>query len=500
MEQYLNNTCFIYPRAKIPNGLYLTYDSCPERYDNHTPKLVKYCCFIIIYEITQSSNYKIAQDFLRDYSSTLLLLPAILFNILSLVVLNRLSKTRVKTSTTVYMKYLCTLDMLTIVSKFFHEIVVVRNAVRENPILITSFMCKFINFFESACTISSIYLLIAMSIDKLVCVLMPLKVSQLLTPMKAKQIFSCIILLSSLFSCYELFAQHAVELRVTSIKSSSKNSSVGQDKPNKLSHMSHLINTNNNYSFVGYDCDSKWPERYKDWLLINNIIKVFLPILLLCVCNSWIVIALAKSHQKTKLLFNEPDAFKLKSVENSKAKQSAPCVCDELLQHNESHMNEKQVEKNTEARLSFINLKRTTTKKKRRNTTQHISIMLFAISFGFVLLNLPYAVKTIFHRHFSKNNKISSYLYHSENLFLASYTKSEIINSVKYEFYSNMTHLLLDLNYIANFFLYFLSGQRFRAQLLGMLKCKWNKEGKQVITQSNINRVDNNNNNNNNPT
>ncbi len=143
-----------------------------------------------------------------------------------------------------------------------------------------------------------------------------------------------------------------------------------------------------------------------------------------------------------------------------------------------------------------INNNNNNNNKKKFNTTQHISIMLFAVSFGFVLLNLPYAIKTIFHRHFSKKNKISSYLYHSENLFLSTYTKSEIINSVKYEFYSNFTHLLLDLNYIANFFLYFLSGQRFRAQLFDLLRCKKNKENKYNLTQSNMNRVDNNNNNN----
>ena len=34
-----NNTCFILPRAKIPNGLHLTYDTCPEHFNNSTLKL-----------------------------------------------------------------------------------------------------------------------------------------------------------------------------------------------------------------------------------------------------------------------------------------------------------------------------------------------------------------------------------------------------------------------------------------------------------------------------
>lgn len=98
--------------------------------------------------------------------------------------------------------------------------------------------------------------------------------------------------------------------------------------------------------------------------------------------------------------------------------------------------------------------------------------MLFAVSFGFVLLNLPYAIKTLFQRQFSKKNKINAHLYHMENLFKITYTKKEIYNSIFYEFASNMTHFLLDLNYITNFFLYFLSGERFRNELLILLRCK----------------------------
>ena len=124
--------------------------------------------------------------------------------------------------------------------------------------------------------------------------------------------------------------------------------------------------------------------------------------------------------------------------------------------------------------LNFLIFKDEPRKRKKQwlNTTRHISIMLFAVSFGFVIFNLPYALKTIFHRQFSKKNKIQTYLYHTNNLFRMSYTKTEVLNSVYYEFASNLTHFLLDLNYIANFFLYFLSGERFRTQLFIMLRCK----------------------------
>lgn len=110
--------------------------------------------------------------------------------------------------------------------------------------------------------------------------------------------------------------------------------------------------------------------------------------------------------------------------------------------------------------------------------------MLFAVSLGFVIFNLPYALKTIFHRQFSKKNKIQTYLYHTDNLFRMSYTKTEVLNSVYYEFASNMTHFLLDLNYIVNFFLYFLSGERFRTQLFIMLHCKKEKSSRKNDARS----------------
>ena len=81
-----------------------------------------------------------------------------------------------RTSTTFYMKCICVFDTLTIVAKFLNEVIVVGNGPRKTPIMITSAMCKSLSFSESVCAIASIYLLIAMSFDKLVCVVAPLKV------------------------------------------------------------------------------------------------------------------------------------------------------------------------------------------------------------------------------------------------------------------------------------------------------------------------------------
>lgn len=41
-----------------------------------------------------------------------------------------------------------------------------------------------------------------------------------------------------------------------------------------------------------------------------------------------------------------------------------------------------------------------------QKSTQHISIMLFAVSIGFVILNLPFAIRTLFHRQYQEEFKV----------------------------------------------------------------------------------------------
>lgn len=349
---YINDslTCVVHPSTRFPDGMYLTYDTCPENYDTKTSKVIRVCCLNIMIILAQNSLYKRSQDFLRYNSSSVLVGPAVLFNVLSLIVLSKFQRVKGggQISTTFYMKCLCILDTLTIVSKFVYEVIVVRNGLREHPLVITSFLCKFLSFSEALCAISAIYVLIAMSIDKLICVLAPLKVGQILTTNKARITFSCILAVSAVVSSYNLFdkrvfklvsdletspsgsSQSAVANATTN--SSTPSSSIAQ---NVLVMMSlnltatptttPLINLSSSHDEsaaaahddlkrISYDCDSNWPKRKNDWVLINNIIRVFLPILVLCVCNSWIAIALAKARRNTEALFNNSYTFKRTST------------------------------------------------------------------------------------------------------------------------------------------------------------------------------------------
>lgn len=453
-------TCHIFPRSKYPDGLYLTYETCPEVFDNHTAKIVRYCCLNIMISIIQDSFYKKTQDWLRYNSSSILVGPAVIFNILSLLVLTKFNRFRniSKNSTTFYMKCLCIFDTSTIVSKFLNELIVVRNGLRQEPWVINSFMCKLLSFSESCFAISSIYILIAMSFEKLICVIMPLKVGMILTRFKAKIAFFSIFLVSTLVSSYNLF-----DRRVFIFEWFEKNEKNYPNSSENFFRNSSI--SSNNFKRVSYDCDSKWPNKKNDWLLINNIIRVFLPIILLCICNFWIIIALTKAKRKSKILFNS-NTYPQEDKKNSSA---------QLFQFSQNQKSSFLLIKQFPSKQR--NLTMTYDRKldgnfKSKKNTQHISIMLVAVSVGFIFCNLPFALRTLFHRYFSERFKLIDYLYYSENLFILTTSRREILNSVKYEFFSSLTHLLLDLNYIMNFFLFFLSGSRFRSQLFTILKYK----------------------------
>lgn len=471
-------TCHIYPWSKFPNGLNLTYNTCPESFDNQSSKIVRYCCLNIMIALIQDSFYKKTQDWLRYNSSSILVGPAVVFNILSLLVLTKFNRLRnvSKNSTTFYMKCLCIFDTFTIVSKFLNEIIVVRNGLRQDPWKINSLLCKFLSFFESCAAISSIYILIVMSFEKLICVIMPLEVGIIFTRFKAKIIFLSILVISGLISSYNFFDKEAfifewfeeIQRKNFYHKTNFKNNTVGKVKIKRVS----------------YDCDSKWPQKKNDWLLFNNLIRVFLPIILLCACNFWIIVALAKAKKKSQALFSSDRYCKItysnKNSQSIKLKiRKMSKLPDKCLEKQSSRLNFDRAKK-----ISNINL-------QAKKNAQHISIMLVAISVGFVICNLPFAIRTLFHRYFSEKFKLIDYLYYSENLFTLTTSRKEILNSVKYEFFSSLTYLLLDLNYIMNFFFFFLSGSRFRTQLFTIFKCAKHLDKKSNIYLNSTKKTNN---------
>lgn len=551
-------SCYIIPRLpNYPNGLYLDYNTCPERYDNTTLKLVRLCCFSIILNLLENSNYKRVQDWLTYNSSSMLVLPAVFFNMLSFLVLTRFSKLNASaTSTNFYMECLCVFDSLTMLSKFLHEIIVVRNTIRDVPFVFNAAVCKLTYFAESVFAITSIYILIAMSFDKLICVVIPLKVSSLLTPRKARFICATIFVLASIYSSSHLINQqiHVLNSVDSGLLQASSTPSIPSSNFTYRSNSSATLSNNNslntlNFSFSNssntktgtartiYECKETLADTMR---VVDNIVRVFIPIMLLILCNSSIAIALARARKFAKVMLASEASFDTTSPSTSdfskfknknhfisskksfrisnpnlipNDEKTEEIIMQQLIKPSNSQLSINNI--NNTASISYTKSKEALNKinkstcfencccfkvilaKKRnmqksasqnqisqsqmphnvhnrraRNNTHYISFMLFAICFGFVVLNLPFAIKTIFERQFREKNETLNYLYSSENYYHLQVTKTDIIKAVKSDFFVYITHFLLDLNYIANFFLYFLSGSRFRSQLYSLLRCE----------------------------
>lgn len=433
--------------------------TCIDVYDIFTEKSILECC--LLDELNNSYLVKI-QHWLTYYSSSFLVLPAIFLNLLSLLVLSNYLKPN-SNSTTInfYMKYLCVVDILTIISKFINEIIVVRNAIRENPYPINSIVCKLTPFFESVFGITSIYTLILMSIDKLICVAFPLFSASLLRPKKAKIMCILTLILSTIYSSHNIFYQTV-----------------------------YIPNSNETRAYSS--CTENYIDIKSVIELLDGTIRVFVPIILLCVCNLSITIILVKSRRNTVLTNrshtsdckNIPCAHKNHKIKNNSKKCSKASLLTipssetskSIIQYKKA--NSEEISSNKKKSVASFksndikknkqnhNLKLIFLKSNKIRSSNYTSVMLFAVSLGFILLNLPFAIKTIYERNFPENDKILDFVFGFNNdLDKKEISKSDIIKAVRYELFVYITHFLLDLNYIANFFFYFLAGIRFRKRL-----------------------------------
>jgi hypothetical protein len=349
-----------------------------------------------------------------------------------------------------------------------------------------------------------------MTFDKLICVIAPLKVNQLLTNRHARYTFGYIVLFAIGLSSYYIFA-----LRVYVLESTNDQDDFGfnETKLNFSNSSSNISNSTNRYQQISYDCDSSWPDRHKDWAIVENLIRVFLPIFSLVFCNIWIVVALRKAKLHTDSLFihastpppiiitddtemnddsdeksNNTHIHTLKNRKNqSRSRSNSKLSTESDLQLKPMIANKK----NSDGSISGTFIlrahrggggggngggvgasNRVQFNRHNRSNNQHVSIMLFTVSIGFVLLNLPFALRTIIDRQYREKSKILMMIYHTDNILATPTSKSAIREAVIYEFFSTLTFLLQDLNYISNFFFYFFSGSRFREQLASLLRCE----------------------------
>ena len=487
LEHFIDSSkCYEEVRLKNASDTNLNYYTCPEYYDNSTERVIIFCCINFIINQIENSLVGKLQYCLAYYSSSILVLPAIIFNIFSLFILSRFSKLNsIGITINYYMKYLCIFDTLTIISKFIYECAVVRNVIRKDPLILNSLICKLTHFSESAFGITSIYLLVLMTVDKLFYVAFPLSVSSYLKPKRANLFCALTFLFSTSYSLYHVFSQ---DIQRNSVKNS---------QPSY-----NCINTSN------------IEEQMR---LADIIIRIFLPISLLCLLNFTIIYLLSrprksfstcenKSTKKTTMFLNRIHSGSKKNEINSLQGDNSPAVVENLLESNKickSSINPNNFSIYTET-VEFDGLKLNSTnsvhiccncfnrscRKNVRNQDANIkksihfkhkkkfhytSMMLLTVTFGFVIFNLPFAIKTLFELNFNERFiSISNLLQEDENGAIRPFKRADIMKHYNYELMVYISHFLLDLNYVVNFFFYLLSGSRFRNRVRNLIfmKCE----------------------------
>ena len=476
-----SNTCYILPNDYFPNGSNLDFHTCPDLFNSSRMAEVRCCLKIIAYKFPTTKF----DHWLTYYSSSSLLAPAIAFNLLSFYVLSSFSKpNEIAKSINFYMKSLCIFDILTIISKFILEFSFRQNSIREKPYAINVIACKVISFSYFFCGLSSTYILILMSINKFISVAMPLKIKSLvlLRPKWAKINCFLVVLFSITYSLFYIF-------NIKFLKSGKKELSI--------------------------DCslDIRDLDFHRNIHIFDAIIKTFSPIMLLCVCNFSIIILLAMERKKiinvlkvvnidsrsTSLNKDKEKYSKFVSKKNvnNKAKNEAvysenpsnihkQCLANSVTQTKNIVGSVSSEGKTLSSLKSYetISIYRKQTesivkilyKPKKKHYSNYSSVMLLASSFGFVLLNLPYAIIAVYNLKFNERQYILNFINGQDSnnkSFL--FNKSSVILAIKLDFFLYLSNFLLDLNYVTNFFFYFLSSITFRHRLYSLIQLIYKK-------------------------
>ena len=453
-----SNTCLINSNRAFPNGTVLIYEKCPDVY-NSSRKYIFNCCLMITKNKLQGTKLKIFREWLEYYSSSTLLGPAIALNFLSFIVLTRSSKLiKYGKPMNFCMKFLCILDTLAIISNFVNEYFSIRNVIRKSDekYLFNPIACKIIHSSTITFGISSTYILVFMNFRKLISIASPLKTKTesiaILRPNWTKAMCSLIVLMSFTYSC--IYLSNIV-----------------------------YISKGNETSNCNFDT---LHANYYNLSVFDSIFKTFIPLLFLLVCNTSIILLAAKERKKIRNLFNESKSiYKKNSTKNPKLdKIEKPNIEneDKLLILTKDDV--KKSNKNDIALISkSIRRKRSKNySKMSKKNFNFLSVLLLASSFEFILLNLPIAIVTLLDTEKRRGIvTLMNYGFNNMNSTLI-VSKSQVISAFRLDYFIYTSFFLYDLNYIADFFFYFLSSAVFRKKLYLLFVCPEKKTP--VLTRS----------------
>ncbi|CAF3163588.1 unnamed protein product [Rotaria socialis] len=407
-------------------------------------------CTLIKYEyITQKTLFNIVR-YISQNLNRFFILPAIILNLCAFYILRRTRMNR-SSSIAFYMQALALCDVAFFALRvMFGEL----SSSTTGKHILTTGLCKFLFLMVNAvnyttgeflysnkyCQTSGIWLIAAMNADKFLAVCLPLRVSDLLSRKKAYAVVLAVIICSML---------------VASV------------------HASRTVLKNNAYCWLETSQDEKLV------FILDAFFWCFVPFFVISVLNAAIFVALLRARREASCL-HEPTSSSntvpmLRATINGRAAKTTASTY-----------------RKASANLSSTNQFRAlgthpspTARTRMQSQNLQITIMLITISISFFVLTLPNVIYylLIFLRVLIeswKAVKCDVNVYHNLDVYVRTSAIMYLI--------SNITS---DLMHVVNFFLYFISGARFRTEFRRLIfyqLCRWCSKGKDSTNGKDITR------------
>ncbi|CAF1062949.1 unnamed protein product, partial [Didymodactylos carnosus] len=369
-------------------------------------------------------------------SNRFFIIPAIILNLCAFYILRRTRMNR-SSSIAFYMQVLALSDVAFFTIRvIFGEL----SNLSTGRFALTAGMCKFLFLMVNAVNYTTVWLIAAMNADKLLAVCMPLRVSNLLSRRKAYGVVGFVILCSMLIASV---------------------------------HASRTTLTDSGY------CWLKTPKDEKLVFILDAFVCCFVPFIVISVLNAAIFFALLKARREASHLVESTSSasFMLRPTSSSPSSPAKFSVNKERTSNFLRTSNQSTIS-NMTPNVNVLN-----SRARIQSQNLQITIMLITISICFFVLTLPnaiYYLLILFQVLIEswKVVKCDQYLYKNLDVYVRTSAVMYLIS-----------HITSDLMHVVNFFLYFISGARFRNEFhrlifYNLCHC-WKNKQHQILHEQN---------------
>ncbi|CAF1328223.1 unnamed protein product [Adineta steineri] len=380
------------------------------------------CTQIKYYYISQKPLFNIVR-YISQNLNRFFILPAIVLNLCAFYILRRTRMNR-SSSIAFYMQTLALCDVAFFALRvIFGEL----SSSTTGKQILTTGLCKFLFLMVNAVNYTTVWLIAAMNADKFLAVCLPLRVSDLLSRKKAYLVVIAVITCSML---------------VASV------------------HASRTVLTNNAYCWLETSQDEKLV------FILDAFFCCFIPFCVISILNAAIFVALFRARREASYLHEATNSCNTTSL-----------IRPSVNGRNSTSNYLKTSSNKSQFRSSNVNSSATSRARMQSQNLQ-ITIMLITISISFFVLTLPNAIYylLIFLRVLIESWKAVNC---DDNVYrnLDKYVRTSAVVYL----ISNITS---DLMHVVNFFLYFISGARFRTEFRRLIfhqLCRWCYKGQHGI-------------------